>query len=204
MAWAVKQKTANSGQKLVLLLLANHANGYSGQCNPSHRLLADECCMGPSTLRKHLTDLQTLKLISIDPVFYDSAQRPNQYNLPIGGQNQAHPLPESGTPPARIELQNLEVKPISKPNTVISEDMFNTFWDLYPRKDDKSETKKWFIKNKPDAELIEKILSSLGKQINSWKETKYIPYAITWLNKKRWEDEVVGEISEYDRRMGRG
>ena len=81
MTWAVKQTTANAGQKLVLLLLANHANGHTGQCNPSHKRMAAECEMSLSSIRKYITELAGLGFLTIVPKFVDGVQLPNQYIL---------------------------------------------------------------------------------------------------------------------------
>ena len=78
---------------------------------------------------------------------------------------------------------------------------FDYFWKLYPRKEKKSNAKKWFEKNKISDELFELIISKLElfKKTESWNKDdgKYIPYAITWLNQKRWEDEIkIAESKE--------
>jgi hypothetical protein len=134
MTWAVKQTTANSGQKLVLLLLANHANGYSGQCNPSQGLLAAECCMGLSTLRRHLLDLEEQGLIEVVHKFADNMKRPNQYHLNIGSQNQAIDHPNRRDPTSKSDVplppnRMIEpgIKTSNKTNTVV--DQKNSFFD---------------------------------------------------------------------------
>ena len=121
MAWAVKQRTVNSGQKLVLLLLANHTNGHTGQCNPSHKLLADECSMGISTLKSHLQSLAAIGLIQIIHKQQDGVALPNQYKLNFEGVGQN--LTEGQSEIDRGVGQNLatkqEVKTLTEPvNTV--------------------------------------------------------------------------------------
>lgn len=81
MTWAVEQHCANPGQKLALLMLANHSNGHSGRCTPSHKLLAAECCMGVSTLKGHLQALSDKGLLTIIPRSQDGVSLPNQYRL---------------------------------------------------------------------------------------------------------------------------
>ncbi len=77
---------------------------------------------------------------------------------------------------------------------------FDYFWKLYPRKEKKSNAKSWFEKSKISDELFELIISKLElfKKTESWNKDdgKYIPYAITWLNQKRWEDEIKLEESK--------
>lgn len=112
MAWAVKQDVPNSGAKLVLLLLANHTNGHTGQCNPSQGLLAKECCMGLSTLRRHLADLEEAGFISVVHQYAENMKRPNQYIINFQGssqesteeQNQAIDHPNRRYPPSKSEV----------------------------------------------------------------------------------------------------
>jgi Helix-turn-helix domain len=117
MTWAVAQDCANAGQKLVLLMLANYCNGHTGQCNPSHKRLAAECCMGVSTLKNHLLALADAGKIEIVKKYADGVQLPNQYMLKLGGvgQNLADPRPESGPPPGQNLATNQELKPVIEP-----------------------------------------------------------------------------------------
>ena len=78
MTWAVNQNCSNAGQKLVLLMLANYCNSHTGQCNPSHKRLAAECCMGVSTLKNHLQALADAGLIEIIHKASEGVQLPNQ------------------------------------------------------------------------------------------------------------------------------
>lgn len=115
MALAIDANVANSGQRLVLLMLANHCNDHTRQCNPSHKLLAEECKMGLSTLKGHINALVDSGLVSIQHVYKDNQQRPNSYILNFDtSQNLA-------TPPARIQLptgQNLATEPEVEPKKI--------------------------------------------------------------------------------------
>ena len=68
-------------------------------------------------------------------------------------------------------------------------DMFLSFWKEYPKKANKKNAEKAFIKIKPDQELFEKIISALKWQRQAWHDPKFTPHAATWLNGNRWEDE---------------
>lgn len=113
MTWAVAQRTPNAGQKLVLLMLANHCNGHTGQCNPSHKLLADECSMGASTLKAHLASLEELGFITILHRAEDGVSLPNQYVLNLGGVGQN--LTGGGSESGRGVGQNLATNQEDKP-----------------------------------------------------------------------------------------
>ena len=83
--------------------------------------------------------------------------------------------------------------PAAREGGVLSE-YFDKFWSAYPKKTAKQGAFKAFVKLKPDEELLNKMLSSLEQQKKSVQWTKdngqYIPYPATWLNGKRWEDEI--------------
>ena len=80
MAWAVRQKVKPM-QKLVLLMLANRHNDDSGQCNPSHAKLADDCDMSVSGVKKAIKELSDLGLLNIKKSSQDGVSLPNQYSL---------------------------------------------------------------------------------------------------------------------------
>lgn len=78
------------------------------------------------------------------------------------------------------------------------ESQFEKFYKNYPKKVKKQEVKKWFKKNKPSSELFSSIMNRLEQFRGSvdWLKDngQYIPYPSTWLNQKRWEDEVIQKI----------
>lgn len=73
-------------------------------------------------------------------------------------------------------------------------DLFPKFWALYPRKQDKAKALKAWTKLKVTDELFNLIAKGLAAQVVSgdWLKDggKYVPMPTTWLNGKRWEDEV--------------
>ena len=76
--------------------------------------------------------------------------------------------------------------------------LFDRFWSVYPRKVAKADAKKAFAKISPDEELLQKMIKALerDKRSSQWVKDngQFIPYASTWLNGRRWEDE--GENSD--------
>lgn len=77
--------------------------------------------------------------------------------------------------------------------------MFNEFWNIYPKKVNKERARRAFVRIKPNAQLFEQIMCALEihKRCAQWQDTQYIPYPATWLNGKRWEDEIPDEKNEY-------
>lgn len=78
------------------------------------------------------------------------------------------------------------------------EGQFEEFYKKYPKKVKKQEVKKWFKKNKPSSELFSSIMGRLEQFRGSvdWLKDngQYIPYPSTWLNQKRWEDEIITKV----------
>jgi hypothetical protein len=72
--------------------------------------------------------------------------------------------------------------------------LFNEFWTLYPRKESKQQAKKAWMKLKPDQALFDLIANALEyrRQTKEWlaEGGRYIPHPATWLNGRRWEDEI--------------
>ena len=82
----------------------------------------------------------------------------------------------------------------SKGDTICAHVPFSEFWILYPKKQAKAAAEKAYLKIKPDRALFEKMKKALEAQKASFdwqKESgRYIPLPATWLNGKRWEDEL--------------
>lgn len=79
-------------------------------------------------------------------------------------------------------------------NDVYSE-RFKEFWAAYPKKIGKDAALKAFMKRKPSADLVSKMIAAIEwqKQTDQWTKDngQYIPNPATWLNQGRWEDEPL-------------
>ncbi len=109
-------------------------------------------------------------------------------NLNKPNETEAKPN-ETETPKKKNKEQDIKTKtkpPISP--------LFDSFWAAYPKHQDKQGALKVFEKLKPDQELLDQML----KAINAWKQSEqwtkdggqFIPMPATWLNRRRWEDEL--------------
>ena len=74
--------------------------------------------------------------------------------------------------------------------------LFDLFWDEYPRKVKKQVAREKFKKvlkgSKDPEKLFEAIMEALRryKKTKQWQEKEFIPHPTTWLNQRRWEDEI--------------
>lgn len=75
------------------------------------------------------------------------------------------------------------------------QEYFSIFWASYPKKVGKGAAEKSWKKIKPTKDLLEKMLNAIetAKQSMQWNKDngQYIPNPATWLNQKRWEDEII-------------
>ena len=127
--------------------------------------------------------LQVPDFMARQPSLNPSKEAKSTIPAPTPAQLQSNSVP---TPP---KVKGSKVKQ-SKPE--YSEE-FLKFWENYPRRVGK---KKAFTawQKEVDGELL-KVLAGIERcQKHEWKtcEPKFIPHPATWLNGRRWEDEVVG------------
>ncbi|MGY2438580.1 hypothetical protein [Pseudomonas sp. SDO52101_S400] len=77
---------------------------------------------------------------------------------------------------------------------VATEGLFALFWKLYPRKVGKDKAEKAWAKLKVNQALYDLMVAALAKQVLTPDWTKergqFIPHPATWLNGKRWQDEI--------------
>ena len=105
-------------------------------------------------------------------------------------------VPQPGDVPAKPQPKKRAPKaaPVWKPGR------FAGFWKTYPRGEDKQAAIRAWDRLKPSDATIDAMGPALLRQIAaSENPRRYMPYASTWLNGRRWEDEdkapVVGSSS---------
>lgn len=79
---------------------------------------------------------------------------------------------------------------------------FTEFWAMYPKKVGKGAAEKAFERIRPDKQTFDRMVSAISaqKQSRQWRENngQYIPNPATWLNQRRWEDEVTQATGDTD------
>ena len=98
------------------------------------------------------------------------------------------------------EFITKDIPPISPKGEKDCSDLFNQFWAAYPKHIAKQSAVKAFEKLKPDEKLLEAMLKAieLQKESKQWEKDggAFIPYPATWLNQRRWEDELPQEETD--------
>ncbi|MDR5802151.1 hypothetical protein [Caballeronia sp. LZ001] len=82
-----------------------------------------------------------------------------------------------------------------KPSRIEKEEAFSIFWKNYPRKDSKVPAQKAFEKVVVSEDMLQTVMAGLDKfkVCEQWVRDggKFIPFASTWLNQRRWEDDPL-------------
>lgn len=82
-----------------------------------------------------------------------------------------------------------DIKNTNNKNTINPE--FEIFWKIWPRKESKATAVKSWAKaiKKVSPDEIIKAATDYAKHPNN-ADKKFVPYAATWLNQERWQDEL--------------
>jgi len=79
---------------------------------------------------------------------------------------------------------------------------FDRLWKEYPNKKNKQMSEKYFKKLDPSSELVEKISDFIkqAKKSTEWTTDngRYVPMFSTFINNKRWEDELTFLPKKFD------
>ena len=116
---------------------------------------------------------------------YDELESADTVSIPYG-----YPIDTTGIDTTvSVSVTDTTTKGIAK-----GEQEFATFWEVYPNKKAKEAARKSFLKLKPDTALLAEMLKAIEiqKATPQWlkDDGQYIPMPSTWLNQKRWEDEI--------------
>ena len=72
---------------------------------------------------------------------------------------------------------------------------FDVFYKAYPKKKNRADAERAWLSLAPDDELCAKISTAIEqqKETTDWRKDngKYVPYPASWLNGRRWEDEIA-------------
>lgn len=193
MTWAIEKPCKSAAQKLVLLMLANHTNGHTGQCNPSHAKLAEECCMSLSSLKTQIKSLEELGYLRVIRKVKDGVYLPNQYELLLAdcqaqGESNSEGVGQILTGVGQILTggrSNSGYKPVIKPVietvVVVSErENFKNFELTQEQQDCKewaSTQNYWASCTQSDEEFLKvwaKPSGALRKQFNAHKKAAHL------------------------------
>jgi len=186
---------------LFLLTEVNFATGMSGNIiiNPGQTLTTRLKLMHATGLSEQQVRTSMNKLKSTGEI---TIKTTNHYHL-ITVMNWDLYQSDESKPTKEITSEHPHEQPRykkeRKKETNICSKLFDEFYALYPKKVAKADAQKAWVKINPDEELFDTIMLKLRILVDTdgWKKEdgKFIPYPATWLNKRRWEDEI-GEATK--------
>ncbi len=105
---------------------------------------------------------------------------------------------QSGDPPPKRKRRAAKAAPDYKP------DIFARFWAAYPRGEDKQGAIAAWDELRPDDATLHAMSRALVRQKASeeWRRGIGIPYAVRWLRRRRWEDEIRATAPPPEERGG--
>ena len=197
---------------IVLGALCSYQRAFKGEefYREQDKLIQDTC-LTEYLVRKAIKDLKELNLISIE-----KKGLPAKYYYKINTTSLIKILTTSGAKfDTTSDTKNDTTKNNNnkdnnsnnniKENTKESEkeskilELFNEFWDIYPRKVDKKGSYKAFKNIDNIIEIAPEIISAVKKhkQTKQWQNSQYIPHPTTYLHQERWE--TVEEDRDIDK-----
>lgn len=188
------QVWANSpyrGERLLVhLALADFAND-EGVCWPSQRTLAHKARCSENFVRVVLKRMVEDGFIDVEPSI-NGRGNTNRYRLKPHSANGDLPKPHSPereTPFA--EKNDTYLKNRNEPS--ITDDSFNRFWSVYPRKVAKASAEKAFrrVMKKADAPNIDDLVGAVEAYASTITDIQFCAHPATYLNQRRWEDNLA-------------
>jgi hypothetical protein len=205
----LKNSTLSPWSRLLYPLLLNY-NSEQG-CFPGQDRLANDLGVSIDTIQRALGELAKIGLIQskrrgrghTNTYFLSLDTAPMRFH----DVDDTAPMRFPDTAPMRhnLDLVELESNPptpkqpkprkerLYKDMGYEGEQQFIQFWEAYPRKVSKQAAARVWLRMAPDERIAALDALPRHKQSRDWIKDggKFIPYPATWLNGRRWEDEIT-------------
>ena len=202
--WKTKLPTS---EKMVLLLIADHASDDGTEAWPSQRLIAEKASLTIRTVQRCVNNLQKEGWLHLEKRAGGSLncrddRRPNKYTIHLGklrgdtmsqrksrgdieGDNEATLAPATGR--LSRPMNHPKETPLEPPTDSPS---FEDFYKAYPRKTAKGAAKKAWDKL-PQEDRQKAVEGALRYANDPNRDESFTAYPATWLNAERWLDEPL-------------
>jgi hypothetical protein len=126
-------------------------------------------------------------------------------NAPVTGApypSQSHPVPIPSTSPDGEEppIPPATDAPPAAPKAISrrQEQGFDAFWQAWPKKEGKARAQTAWARIRPDPDTIQAILDAIPRHqaAKDWprENWRFCPLPATWLNERRWDDELPDTV----------
>lgn len=196
----LNQLNSRAADLYMALLHFNNLGGWQKEFTVSSTMLQSVCGISRTELSRHRNTLIQMGLISYQGGKGSRSGFYQIFDLCIVYRTQTDTQPVTQS---RAEkkvyinniINNKQNEKKQEATDCEREEYFARFWEAYPVKVKKPVAKiEWNKLVDPCVELYEKIIAAVEqyKQTSRWKENNgaYIPYPETFLQDRRWEDEI--------------
>ena len=119
---------------------------------------------------------------------------------PAGLPSSGFPTSDNPTPKKNI-IKEEQIKETNMPNHSETDDLFNEFWNAYPRKIDKAKAFRAFKSALKRTKFEDILAGVLAYRNDPKRDPDYTKYPATWLNNDSWENAAtVPEVFVSQRR----
>ena len=227
LTWAWEQVTRSSGERLVLVALADRAD-EDGHCWPSAAWLGRKTGLNERTVRRHLDTLDERGLLRRERRHRANGELSvyDYYlDVQVAVRSSGHPrpvvqrAPVPGSPAGTHARADTTItEPTKETTDVVSagcfpKATFEDWYERYPRKMKPQEARKAWAKLKPDEQTAAMAAVTFLRDVYDAARAnaepaevleleKYTPYPATWLNGGSWDDDpdaVMGKYARYTR-----
>ena len=171
-----------------------------GYCWASNQYFADLYEVDKTTVSGWIGQLKTRGYLTVQLEYKEGSKQILNRYMKINGEG----IDEIINTPLQKDVDPIDqktkvnTKTNTKTNiTVNSIGDFDSFWRFYPRKAGKEAARKAWLKLRPDEHIMKMIADNVKQRVDKgeWRKDNqsFILHASTYLNQKRWEDEVLDQ-----------
>lgn len=192
-------------EKMVLLVIADHANDDGSEAWPSQATIAKKASVSIRTVQRAVNNLVAEGYVWLDKHQGGSAtcrddRRPHRYTIVLSrlrgdstttrkSRGDSHDLDGATFTPDTGRLLRPMKHPIEPPKE--TPDDFDLFWKEYPIKVGKQAAKRAFEKAVKTATVKEIVMGAKRYANDPNRHPSYTAHASTWLNAGRWADDPL-------------
>lgn len=186
-------------EKMVLLIIADHANDEGTQAYPSQATMAAKASISIRTVQRSVNTLVNRGFIRVFKGAGGSAdcrddRRPHLYQINIDKLRGDNMTPRQGVVSGATTATSTgrHSRPMNHPNDSSNEpSSFDVFWKTYPRRVGKQAAQKAFLKALKAATAEEIIGGAKRYAEDPNRAASFTAHPTTWLNAGRWNDEPL-------------
>jgi len=171
-----------------------------GYCWASNQYFADLYEVDKTTVSGWIGQLKTRGYLTVQLEYKEGSKQILNRYMKINGEG----IDEIINTPLQKDVDPIDqktkvnTKTNTKTNiTVNSIGDFDSFWRFYPRKAGKEAARKAWLKLRPEQHIMQMIADNVKERVDKgeWRKDNqsFILHASTYLNQKRWEDEVLDQ-----------